>query len=131
MPIHAPRRTVRVVKSRWQTRIMAAATMPSVSASASDDGHGQRAEDHRHGIEGGAAGAFGMQVGVKDDGQRKGEEAAAEVFLPERGEKLRALDDGGLGIGADEVDVEDVEHIEHDGGRRGHADAEKGRSQGL
>ena len=90
-----------------------------------DDGHGQRAEDHRHGIEGGAAGAFGMQVGVKDDGQRKGEEAAAEVFLPERGEKLRALDDGGLGIGADEVDVEDVEHIEHDGGRRGHADAEK------
>ena len=35
MPIHAPRRTVRVVKSRWQTRIMAAATMPSVSASAS------------------------------------------------------------------------------------------------
>ena len=57
--------------------------------------------------------------------QCKRHEPGAEVFLSQRREKLRALDNCRVRIRADEVDIKDVEHIQHRDQRRRDADAER------
>ena len=57
--------------------------------------------------------------------QRKRHEPGAEVFLSQRREKLRALDNCRVRIRADEVDIKDVEHIQHRDQCRRDADAER------
>ena len=48
-----------------------------------------------------------------------------KFFLSQRREKLRALDNCRVHIRADEVDIKDVEHIQHRDQRRRDADAER------
>ena len=90
-----------------------------------DDGERQPAKERRHAVKQRVAHTARDQKSVEHQRQRHRHKGGVEVFLPQGREKLRALHNGRIGIGADEVDVEDVEHIQHrdDGG--GDADAER------